>query len=80
VIELSAYLRLNLTSKEIAPLLNISYRGVEPGDTGSGEGWCWKAMRISLNSFLNSDFLYQTVVSVPASRQTLPFLKRMTLV
>jgi len=28
-LKLSAYLRLNLTSKEIAPLLNISYRGVE---------------------------------------------------
>lgn len=28
-LKLSAYLRLNLTSKEIAPLLNISIRGVE---------------------------------------------------
>jgi len=28
-LKLCAYLRLNLTSKEIAPLLNISYRGVE---------------------------------------------------
>lgn len=28
-LKLSAYLRLNLTSKEIAPLLNISYRGIE---------------------------------------------------
>ena len=28
-LRLCAYLRLNLTSKEIAPLLNISYRSVE---------------------------------------------------
>jgi len=28
-LKLCAYLRLNLSSKEIAPLLNISYRGVE---------------------------------------------------
>jgi len=28
-IKLSIYLKMNLTSKEIAPLLNISYRGVE---------------------------------------------------
>jgi DNA-binding CsgD family transcriptional regulator len=28
-LKLCAYLRLNLTSKEIAPLLNISLRGVE---------------------------------------------------
>jgi FixJ family two-component response regulator len=28
-LKLCAYLKLNLTSKEIAPLLNISFRGVE---------------------------------------------------
>ncbi|MCX6265797.1 MAG: hypothetical protein NTW16_00355, partial [Bacteroidetes bacterium] len=28
-LKLCAYLKLNLSSKEIAPLLNISYRGVE---------------------------------------------------
>ena len=28
-LKLAAYLRLNLTTKEIAPLLNISVRGVE---------------------------------------------------
>jgi FixJ family two-component response regulator len=28
-IKLSIYLKMNLSSKEIAPLMNISYRGVE---------------------------------------------------
>jgi FixJ family two-component response regulator len=28
-LKLCAYLKLNLSSKEIAPLLNISFRGVE---------------------------------------------------
>jgi hypothetical protein len=36
---LYAYLRLNLSSKEIAPLLNISVRSVEIKDIVSAKKW-----------------------------------------
>jgi DNA-binding NarL/FixJ family response regulator len=38
-LRLCAYLRLNLSSKEIAPLLNISVRSVEIKDIVSAKKW-----------------------------------------